>query len=52
MDLHNERDKSCFTNVLLFFLTFIRREIEHDNDLQIRNSQREKVIILMRFIGE
>lgn len=51
MDLHNERDKEYFTELMQMFLTYIRQEILDNNNLHIRNSQREIVIIIMRFIG-
>lgn len=51
MDLHNERDKEYFTELMQMFLTYIRQEILDYSNLHIRNSQREIVIIIMRFIG-
>lgn len=52
MDLNNERDKEYFTELLQMFITYIRRETLDDSNLHIRNSQREIVIIIMRFIGK
>lgn len=52
MDLNNETDKEYFTELMQVFITFIRRETLDDSNLHIRNSQREIVIIIMRFIGK
>ncbi|XP_026807089.1 E3 ubiquitin-protein ligase UBR4 isoform X1 [Rhopalosiphum maidis] len=51
MDLNNEGDKEYFTELMQMFITYIRRETLDDSNLHIRNSQREIVIIIMRFIG-
>lgn len=52
MDLSNEGDKEYFTELMQMFITYIRRETLDDSNLHIRNSQREIVIIIMRFIGK
>jgi len=52
MDLNNEGDKEYFTELMQMFITYIRRETLDDSNLHIRNSQREIVIIIMRFIGK
>jgi len=52
MDLNNETDKEYFTELMQVFITFIRRETLDDSNLHVRNSQREIVIIIMRFIGK
>lgn len=52
MDLNNEKDKEYFTELMQMFITYIRQEILDDPNLHIRNSQREIVIIIMRFIGK
>lgn len=52
MDLNNERDKENFTELMQMFITFIRRETLDNSNLHVRNSQREIVIIIMRFIGK
>lgn len=51
MDLNNERDKEYFTELMQMFISYICRETLDDSNLHIRNSQREIVIIIMRFIG-
>lgn len=52
MDLSSEGDKEYFTELMQMFITYIRRETLDDSNLHIRNSQREIVIIIMRFIGK
>lgn len=52
MDLNNEGDKEYFTELMQMFITYIRQETLDDSNLHIRNSQREIVIIIMRFIGK
>jgi len=52
MDLSNEGDKEYFAELMQMFITYIRRETLDDFNLHIRNSQREIVIIIMRFIGK
>lgn len=51
MDLNNEEDKKYFTELVQMFIAYIRQETLDDSNLHIRNSQREIVIIIMRFIG-
>jgi len=52
MDINNERDKAYFTELMQVLITFIRSETLDDSNLHVRNSQREIVIIIMRFIGK
>jgi len=52
MDLNNERDNDYFTELMQMFITYIRQETLEDSNLHVRNSQREIVIIIMRFIGK
>lgn len=52
MDLNNDGDKEYFTELMQMFITYIRRETLDDSNLHVRNSQREIVIIIMRFIGK
>jgi len=52
MDLNNERDNEYFTELMQMFITYIRHETLDDSNLHVRNSQREIVIIIMRFIGK
>jgi len=52
MDLNNEGDKEYFIELMQMFITYIRQETLDDSNLHIRNSQREIVIIIMRFIGK